>query len=170
MDLDRIERLLEKYWECETSLEEEKELRVFFNRPDIPVKWKKISPLFEYYEEELQSNTLGSAFDERVLTRLAPMPAEQKGKVRKLFYDLARVAAVGLIVITATYFIREQYMEHKDDPYMVDTFEDPREAFEETKKALRMISKNFNKGRKEAKKIGVFNNAREKIKNGDNKL
>lgn len=170
MDLDRIEGLLAKYWECETSLEEEKELRAFFNQPDVPEKLKAAAPLFEYYEAEAGPRTLDSSFDDRVLDQLTSIPAERKGKVRKLFYDLARVAAVGLILLTATYFIREQYLEDKDDPYMADTFEDPKQAFEETKKALMMISKNFNKGRKEAKKIGIFNDAQEKVKNSDNEL
>lgn len=170
MDLDRIERLLAKYWECETSLEDEKELRAFFSQPNVPEKLRSVAPLFEFYEEELQSKALDSAFDEKVLNELQQVPAEKEGKVRKLFYDLARVAAVGLIVLTATYFIREQYLEDRNEPYLADTFEDPKEAFEETKKALMMISKNFNKGRKEAKKIGVFSDAQKKISNNEKEL
>ena len=77
------------------------------------------------------------------------------------------MAAVGLILVTATYFIRDDYKKTTAD---LGTFETPEEAFEETKKALQMISKNFNKGRKEAKKVAVFNTAQEKIKKDDNEL
>ena len=36
MDYKYIEQLLERYWQCETSLEEESELRAFFSEGEIP--------------------------------------------------------------------------------------------------------------------------------------
>lgn len=166
MDFNKIEQLLERYWEGETSLEEEQELRDFFGRPEVPAKWKSAQVLFLYFNEQRKVD-LDGLFDEKVIAQVEDTPDISRGKVRKLIYDLVRVAAVGLILVTATYFVREQYLEQKDDPYMVDTFENPKEAFEETKKALLMISKNFNKGRKEAKKVGAFNDAQEKVKSGN---
>ena len=166
MDFNKIERLLERYWEGETSLEEEQVLRDFFDHPEVPGKWKSEQVLFQYFTEQRKVD-LDELFDEKVMAQVEEAPDISRGKVRKLFYDLVRVAAVGLILVTATYFVREQYLEQKDDPYMVDTFENPKEAFEETKKALLMISKNFNKGRKEAKKVGAFNDAQEKVKSGN---
>ncbi|ELR73558.1 hypothetical protein C900_02643 [Fulvivirga imtechensis AK7] len=171
MDLDRIEQLLERYWECETTLEEEKELKKFFNSGKVPAKWQSVAPLFQYYEEEKKSGKLDGLFDEKIITEIQTQgppeaSAAGKGKVIKLFYNIARVAAVGLILITATYFVREEYINKKDtmDPYLADTFEDPKVAYEETKKALMMISKNFNKGRKEVRKVGVFSEAQDKVK------
>jgi hypothetical protein len=52
---------------------------------------------------------------------------------------------------------------YPDEPE--DTYTDPKVAFEETKKALMMISKSFNKAQKEASKINVFNEATEAIQN-----
>lgn len=170
MDLDRIEQLLERYWECETTLEEEKELKKFFNSGNVPQKWQSVAPLFEYYETEKQTGQLDGLFDEQVLAQIESQggkgAAAGQGKIVKLFSSIAKIAAVGLILITATYFVTEEYTNKKDtmDPYLADTFEDPKVAFEETKKALMLISKNFNRGRKEAQKIGVFNEAQEKIK------
>ncbi|MEM9856158.1 MAG: hypothetical protein AAF843_02310 [Bacteroidota bacterium] len=166
--MDRIEKLLARYWDCETSVEEEKELQLFFLSDQVPEKWKKLMPLFQYYDDERQVKKLDAMFDERVIAQIEnKQVGPQQGKVRKLFYDIARVAAVGLILVTATYFIRDDYKKTTAD---LGTFETPEEAFEETKKALQMISKNFNKGRKEAKKVAVFNTAQEKIKKDDNEL
>ncbi|MEM6525608.1 MAG: hypothetical protein AAGF85_08935 [Bacteroidota bacterium] len=168
MDLDRIERLLAKYWECETSVEEEKELQLFFLSDEVPDKWKSFISLFQYYKSEREGKKLDAMFDERVMAQIEKEPTtKNRGKLRKLFYDIARVAAVGLILVTATYFIRDDYKKTTAD---LGTFETPEEAFEETKKALQMISKNFNKGRKEAKKVAVFNTAQKKIKKDDNEL
>ena len=54
MDCKYIEQLLERYWQCETSLEEEAQLRAFFNGSDVPVvKAKRLTltarfvPLFK---------------------------------------------------------------------------------------------------------------------------
>ena len=38
MDYKYIKQLLERYWKCETSLEEEEILRTFFSQKDIPVQ------------------------------------------------------------------------------------------------------------------------------------
>jgi hypothetical protein len=46
MDSNRIELLLKKYWGCETSLEEEKQLRDYFQGNDIPDQWKETASLF----------------------------------------------------------------------------------------------------------------------------
>ncbi|MEM7108400.1 MAG: hypothetical protein AAF519_09255 [Bacteroidota bacterium] len=168
MDLDRIGRLLAKYWECETSVDEERELQLFFLNEKVPDQWKSYIPLFQYYSNEKKEKKLDAVFDARVIAQIEKKPTVRpRGKVRKLFYDIARVAAVGLIVVTATYFVRDDYKKTTAD---LGTFETPEEAFEETKKALQMISKNFNKGRKEARKVAVFNTAQEKIKKDDNEL
>ena len=174
MELAKIEELLAKYWECETSLEEEEELKKFFNGEEVPEKWLHIKPLFQYYTEEKATGVLGDSFDEQLLVQLHEEKhkyLKPKGKVIPMFRNIARVAAVALIVITAGYFVKEEYQQKKNefDPYLTDTFEDPNEAFEETKKALQMISKNFNKGRKEVRKLSTFNEAQEKVKE-DNQL
>lgn len=38
MDYKYIKQLLERYWRCETSLEEEKILRTFFSQKDVPAE------------------------------------------------------------------------------------------------------------------------------------
>ncbi len=166
MDSNRIQELLEKYWECETSLEEEQELRAYFSNGDIDEQFKDEAPLFQYYVNEKKDGGLDGLFDEQVLAELekSQVSRPKKGNAVQLFFNLAKVAAVGLIIVTAGYFIREEMNKQEVQPYLTDTFEDPQKAFEETKKALQLISKNFNKGRKEVKKLSAFNEAQEKIK------
>ena len=44
MDYKDIEQLLERYWQCETSIEEEATLRDFFSKEDVPahlLRYKK---------------------------------------------------------------------------------------------------------------------------------
>jgi len=51
MDSNRINELLKKYWSCETSLEEEAELREIFKAGNVPDELKETAPLFQYFEE-----------------------------------------------------------------------------------------------------------------------
>ena len=46
MDCKYIEQLLERYWQCETSLEEEAQLRAFFNGSDVPEHLLRYKDLF----------------------------------------------------------------------------------------------------------------------------
>lgn len=171
MDLNRIEQLLTKYWDCRTTLAEEQALKEFFNAGEVPEKWQNLVPLFKYYSEEEEKRTLHKDFDEQLFAKItvessAEPSSSGRGKMISLYYSVAKVAAVVLILITAGFFVREAYVDKQVtvDTYTADTYEDPEKAFEETKKALMLIAGNLNKGRIEAQKVAVFNEAREKIK------
>jgi len=64
--------------------------------------------------------------------------------------------------VVATYFIRQE-VRRSYPKEVQDTYTDPQLAFEETKKALMMISNTFGKARHEAGKIKMFNEAEKKI-------
>jgi hypothetical protein len=48
MNTERIDQLLDKYFDGDTSLEEEKELREFFRQDDIPTHLKSCADQFSY--------------------------------------------------------------------------------------------------------------------------
>ena len=52
MDSKQIEQLLEKYWNTETSLEEEQQLRDFFRGENIPETLKETAELFRYFDQQ----------------------------------------------------------------------------------------------------------------------
>ena len=159
MDLDKIDSLLQKYWNAETSLEEEKQLREFFAREPVPENLKETAGLFRYFETQKKLGISDSSFDSELKKKIKPA-----GKVINFsFVQVARIAAGMLVVVAATFFVRQEIKKaYPDEPE--DTYTDPKVAFEETKKALMMISKSFNKAQKEASRINVFNEAQEKLK------
>ena len=53
MDYKYIEQLLERYWNCETSVEEEQILRIFFQQKELPAHLRRYRSLFTYQEEGL---------------------------------------------------------------------------------------------------------------------
>ena len=155
-----IEQLLEKYWSCETSLEEEQQLRDFFRGNSVPASMKEAAELFRFFEAE-KSNALNENFEPAVTKELRK---RQGGKMITMvsFANIARIAAGILVVVVATVFIRQEV--RKSYPKEIqDTYTDPQLAFEETKKALMMISNTFGKAKQEAGKIKMFNDAEKKI-------
>ena len=73
MDYKYIEQLLERYWNCETSLEEEQILRSFFRQKEVPAHLLRYKQLFAYQDVEKEKG-LGDDFDTRILTRIESQP------------------------------------------------------------------------------------------------
>ncbi|MGN1375062.1 MAG: pyruvate ferredoxin oxidoreductase [Prevotella sp.] len=96
MDYKYIEQLLERYWNCETSLEEEQILRSFFSQKDVPSELLQYRNLFTYINDDMNTNVLGDDFDNRIF-ELINEPAPVKAKVisfRKRCIPLFKAAAV----------------------------------------------------------------------------
>jgi hypothetical protein len=165
MDSKQIEQLLEKYWACETTLEEEQTLRDYFQGAEIPDTLRDTAELFRYFEVE-KSKALNESFNEVVTKQIRQ---RQGGKIISMitWVQIARVAAGILVVVAAGYLIRQEIRKSYPEE-IVDTYSDPKLAFEETKKALQMISKSFGKAKKEASKINMFNEAEKKIQGKTN--
>jgi hypothetical protein len=159
MDSKKIEELLNKYWDCETSLEEEQELREYFKESNIPEQYKETASLFRYFNHRKKKTIDDASFDKEVLRKVK---TGSKGKVVSLVYNAMRIAAGIAVLVVAVYFVRTEI--RKSTPQeIVDTYDDPKLAFEETKKALQMISKSFGNAEEKAKKLNLFNEAQEEI-------
>ena len=99
MDSKQIEQLLQKYWDCETTVEEERQLRQFFNSDAVPAHLMRYKDLF-VYQEFMQQESLGVDFDERLLKQV------ERPKVRaksvSIFSRLAPIlraaAAIALLL------------------------------------------------------------------------
>ena len=68
MDYKYIEQLLDKYWRCETTLQEEAILRTFFSQDDVPDSLAKYRELFVLQHTEGEELSLGDDFDSKILS------------------------------------------------------------------------------------------------------
>ena len=91
MDYKYIEQLLERYWRCETSLQEEEILRMFFSQEDIPAALLPYRSLFVYEQNEKEMDGLGDDFDQRVL---GLMPLFKAAAVVAIFLTLGNAMQV----------------------------------------------------------------------------
>ena len=100
MDYKYIEQLLERYWQGETTLQEEAILRAFFSQDDVPASLMKYKSLFDC---GLQEETLGDDFDARILDSIGEDEKEPKAKVvswTSRLMPLFKAAAVVAILLT----------------------------------------------------------------------
>lgn len=102
MDYKYINQLLERYWECQTTLEEENILRAFFSQEDIPASLLQYRDLFVYEATETQNDVLGEDFDKKVL---AMIDEEKPVKARVIslkqrMMPLFKAAAIVAILVT----------------------------------------------------------------------
>lgn len=160
MDSKRIEELLQKYWDCETSLEEEQQLQEYFRSEKVPEQLKETAGLFHYFETQ-RNKAVDEYFDRKVVTQLKEQPVK-KGKMVSLLHNSMRIAAGVAVLVAAVFFVRQEIRKN-DTVAMEDTYDDPQKALEETKKALMMISKGFGRAEQQAKKINMINEAQETI-------
>ena len=129
MALDRIENLLEKYFEAETSIIEEKELKDYFASTDVARHLEQYKPIFGYAVQAKQEQ----------FTAKIPLNT----KKRKSVVWLSTAASV-LVLLGVGLYTFNNYNQPKSND--LGTYDDPEVAFRETQKALAMISKHVNKG------------------------
>lgn len=136
----RIKGLLEKYWQGETSVEEERLLKKYFvHHPDQSAEKMHFANI-----KKEKSKYSQSAF-------------EHPGRrIRRIWLSVA--AAVLLLLITIPFIFNKQVDQ---DQFVVD---DPTEALEITRASLRMVSDGLNKGKSYSNELVKFNEAKQIIK------
>lgn len=149
MDYKYIEQLLERYWQCETSLEEECILRSFFQQEEIPASLLRYKSLFVYQQAQ-EDIKLGDDFDAKILAQIEKPVVKARrltltGRLMPLFKAAAVVAIiVSLGNITQRSLAPEANLDYNYDAYK-DTYNDPQVAYRQISSALKMVSEGINK-------------------------
>lgn len=161
MDSRNIEALLEKYWKCETSLEEETLLREYFRRPDVADHLADVASLFRHFDSARSQSITDISFDNRVLQQVT---AKKAGRTVSMVRNAMRIAAGVAVLIVAGWLIRNEIWSARPE----NSIDDPQVAYEETKKALLLISRTFNAAEEQAKKVNLFHEAQKQLEQEEN--
>lgn len=121
MEYSPIEQLLERYWQCETSLEEEARLRAFFNGDNVPRHLLRYKELFVYQHLQ-QEEHLGDDFDARVLARVeAPVVKARRLTLRARFMPLLKAAAAVAVLLTLGNLMQHSFFTEERGMTAADT-------------------------------------------------
>jgi hypothetical protein len=146
MEFNKMEALLEKYFEGETSIAEENELKNYFSSLNVAPHLEQYKPLFGYFAEAKKEN-----FEKEIPL----IPKKQK----TAWLSIAASIVVLLGVGTYTYFDGNEVKQNKE----LGTYDDPKEALEATQKALAMLSNNVNTGVEGMQYIQVYQITKNKV-------
>lgn len=145
MELRQVEILLEKYFNAETSTAEERQLKTYFSSPDVAPQLEQYKPMFGYFTQAATQQ-----FEKTV-----PLKTKRRPYVAWLSVAASVVALVGVF----TFINSEEPVSNEG----LGTYNDPEVAFEETQKALNMLSKNVNKGVKSVNYLEEYEQSRKTI-------
>ena len=143
MELARIEKLLEAYFEGNTSLAEEAELRNYFTGNDVAAKFESYQPLFMGLE----------AARSEVSQREILVPQKARGFQKNWWYGIA--ASVAVVIAVAGFVFSEPTMSQEEKEALA--------AFEESKEAMLFLSENLNKGTKKIALVNQFTETKNRI-------
>lgn len=151
-DYKYIEQLLKRYWQCETSLEEEGELRAFFAGAEVPGHLLPYRDLFVYQSEQRQLK-ISDDFEHRILSQIeAPVVKAKRitfmTRLTPMFKAVAMVAVIISLgsVLHRSFFAGSNPLDYNYDAY-TDTYDDPEVAYKQVSSALMMLSEGMNKSK-----------------------
>lgn len=143
MELNKIEQLLDAYFEGETSLDQEKALRDYFTSDNVSDHLEMYIPMFSAFAEAKKEKFIGEI----------NLPTTNKSW--KWIPVAASIAVVmGLFLMLNTNKINEQDY---------GTYKDPEVAALKTKQALLMVSNFMNQGTDQLEVLGEFQKTTDKF-------
>lgn len=141
-----MESLLEKYFEGESSIAEENELKDYFSSSNVAPHLEQYRPLFGYFTEAKEQKFINN------------LPLVSK-KRKVAWLSIAASIIVMLSIGTYSYFEVNTVDENRE----LGTYDDPEEALEATQKALAMLSDNVNVGVEGVQYLQVYEITKDKV-------
>ena len=155
MELAKIENLLEKYFEAETSIQEEAILQEYFAQEEVPKHLEQYKEMFNFFSNSSLETS----------NRAIQLTKESKKTISIKWLSIAAM----MVFFIGIYSVYQQNETEK---------EEARLAYMETQKALELISfslnkgtgavaqlDNFNKGTNAMAQLRTFENAQKRIFN-----
>lgn len=132
-NINEINALLDKYWECETTVAEENMLKQYFSNSDVAEELKAYIPYFQ------PLNDIGQISSNIQLEDTMPKAKVISMFVKKYMYAAAAILTLGLCSL---WLINN----NTNNSRQMAEVNDPQEALRITTDALAMLSKKMNVG------------------------
>jgi hypothetical protein len=160
MNIKEIEELLEKYYDGETTLEEEKVLKNFFVSGDVPLDLSVHKSQFLYFAEASREEISDRELEKKVFAEKVGIPVVPLHSSRKRFYYISGIAATVLLLIGLVFTFNEDVV---NKPKGKVSTTDPEVVFTQTRDILAVVSVNLNKGMDKVQYLGKLDQAMQKM-------
>ena len=135
MELDKIENLLEKYDNGETTLQEEQQLKSYFSQETVEPHLEVYKPMFQYF----------LLTHEEQFTKDVPL----KPRKTNTLYQWISVAAIAVLMF-GVYTQVNQPVEPTGEQLL---------AYNQTMEALNLVSSQFTKGKENINALGLMSSS-----------
>lgn len=144
MDYKYIEQLVERYFNGETTLDEEQILRSFFRQTDVPEALLPYQDLFRY-EQAASEVKLGDDFDAKILATIGqPSVKARKISLSERLQPFYRAAAVVAIVLTVGNAAQRSFNMNDENEVTEEnytsSYTDPAASFQQVTTASNVVS------------------------------
>ena len=147
MESDKIALLVVKYFEGETTIAEEIALKKYFTSSNIAPDLLQYKPLFHYLTND----------STQVFSKGTPVLEPKSNYVKWL-----SIAASVVVLLGVGLYTFNSYKASKPSAEL-GTFDDPQVAFEETQKALELLSSHVNTGIESVRYVQAYEETRDKV-------
>lgn len=155
MKREELKKLLEKYYDGETSREEEERLKNFFSGDGVFPGYEAEKEIFSHYAGSERIPVPSVDFEDRILKGIDDLEKKQRSISLKKRYITVISAAAAILLLIGTYFVFFNKEAQKD------TFSDPQLAYAETMKILNEVSVKLNKATEALKPLNKMQDAME---------
>ena len=159
METSKIEKLLQNYFNGESTTEEEKILENYFRSAFVDEKFKEYTEFFCGLSE-LSNTSADSNIEEEIMDFILESENKDKLKYRWLWQTVTGIAASVIIVLGGFLFYQQQQKPFED------TFKNPEEAYAYARQTLQFVSVKYNKGVSGLAEFNKLQKAAEPIKKG----
>jgi hypothetical protein len=154
MELYKVEALLEKYFDGETSIAEEKELQDYFLTQQVAQHLEKYTALFNHFAVAKEQQF------EQEIPLFEIEKDESRNKKRNSGWMSIAASVVILMGIGTYVFYNSESVNNSKD---LGTYDDPEVAFKETQKVLSLLSKNVNVGIESVQYVKEYQIAKNRV-------
>jgi flagellar motility protein MotE (MotC chaperone) len=139
METDKIAKLLQTYFNGESSVEEERTLENYFRSGNVAAEFQEYAPFFTGISE--LANVAGDQnIEEEIMDFILEKENSEKTRYRRMWQTVTGIAASVIIVLGGFLFYQQQQKPFDD------TFTNPDEAYAYAQQTLQFVSGKYNKG------------------------
>lgn len=159
METKEVKQLLQRYFNGESTIEEDRKLEAYFQSGKAN---EEVAQYAEFFDgmNELSDTADDPTIEDEVMDYILENESQDKNKYRWLWQTVTGIAASVIIVIGG------MLLYQQDDQNFDDTYENPEVAYAVAEDALGYMSAKYNKGLAELSNFDKLQTASQPLRKG----
>jgi len=159
MEKDKVKKLLDAFYDGNTTPVQEQELYGYFLQNDIPEEFETDRKVFLklFSADDENDIEVPLELNNRIDKLIDSLDVKEKGKRKIHFRKWVAAVAAGIAILLSAGIYTINELDNQKQHLLVDTYKNPEDAYDQVQKTLTLVSSKMNKG------IDQFEKAEEDI-------